>query len=157
MQVVAAKAVPTVQTTHVIETTLLKFVSTGDNCKGRTSQVVSAYAVDVNNRKLNARYAIAQKNSDGLFEVTLTPAYDATGAPEDHAIYIRVEDATSALSGNLLCFMANKGASTADFCRTLCLEQQFSSGSVTRPEDLSYVVSTSSLAVTYTTEFSQIS
>ena len=129
MQVVAAKAVPTVQTTHVIETTDYQFVSVGDNCKGRATQVVSAYAVDINNRKLNARYAIAQKNANGLFEVTLTPAYDTAGAVEDHAIYIRVEDASSALSGNLLCFMANKGASTADFCRSLCLEQQFSSGS----------------------------
>ena len=59
-----------VTTTHVIEDNSggdgEKFESIGDDCSGRSSFKISAYARFADGTRLSSKYALAQLNSDGL-------------------------------------------------------------------------------------------
>ena len=52
--------------TQVVETTSLKFEAIGDDCEGRDSFVISAYARKSDGTRLNAPYAFASLDYDSL-------------------------------------------------------------------------------------------
>ena len=66
----------------------------GNDCHGRNSFTVKAYARKSDGSKLNLHYAMADLDTEiaGLITVTLTPDYDQSGATESHAVYIEVTD-----------------------------------------------------------------
>ena len=96
------------------------FESFGADCLGRDSFTITAYAQDVNGKRLNSRYAYATFNYDGAIQVTLTAAYDLTAVDIDHAVYVQVTDGSSVYATNTICFMVTD--SGYDFCRTICQE-----------------------------------
>lgn len=102
------------------------FEAIGLGCKGRNYFKIEAFAKDSSGALLNPKYAVANFDADDLIAVTLTPAYDTVKGAEDHAVYVKVTDELNAQATNHFCFMVNKSPSTANFCRSICLDLQMS-------------------------------
>ena len=83
---------------------------------------------------------MANFDAAGLIAVTLTPAYDTVMKDKDHAVYVQVTDSSNKLATNYFCFMVNKSPSTANFCRSICLDMAMNQVRNDRPDYLEYTI-----------------